>query len=69
MSKEKSPEHQARIAAGANAVQELAKEISAMSADEKDAALRVMSLIRVHGVKLGYKNICRPLNELHKELS
>ena len=69
MPKEKSPEHQARIAAGANAVQELAEKVRKMSADEKAAALQVMSLIRVHGVKLGYRNVCRPLNELHKELS
>ena len=69
MAKEKSPEHIARIDAGAVAVQELAEVVRKMPAGEKAGAIRVMQLIKTHGIKLGYRNVCRPLNGLLKELT
>ena len=67
MAKEISPEQQARIDKGKLVVQELAEDIRRMSDAEKAAAIKVMSLIH-DNTNIGYRNVCRPLKDLLKEL-
>jgi hypothetical protein len=68
MPRQLTPEQQARKDEGAQLVQTLAETIRRTKGEERDTAIEILRIVQ-QGQRIGYRNVCRPLCELYKELT